>query len=178
MAPPDDELSKAAADAVVQVYEVSQVNLVRLLTHVLDGLTKTANEHVGRVDHLTLKTFDVVCPQHLSNLMKTDNRWSASLSREQKYLVLDYLCRLGDPCHLEDLELLPLAGGTFCVCSDHVVHVCRDQEDLSLLPGLHDRLCFVTHPMGLHERLQQLAESGDLDCYKGLHCLEVTLKEF
>ena len=174
MTSPDDELSEAAAAAVIQVYEVSQVNLVCLPRHVVDGLMEAgltirqASEHVNEQvrgeGRSSSNKFDVVCPQHLSNLMKIDKRWSASLSREQKCLVLDYLCRLGDPCHLEDLELLPLAGGTFCVCSDHVVHVCRDQKDLSLLPGLHDRLCFVTQPEGLHGRLQQLAESGDFDC--------------
>ena len=176
MTSPDDELSEAAAAAVIQVYEVSQVNLVRLPRHVVDGLragmtTQEASEEICEqvrgVNHSSSNKFDVVCPQHLSNLMKIDKRWSASLSREQKCLVLDYLCRLGDPCHLEDLELLPLAGGTFCVCSDHVVHVCRDQEDLSLLPGLHDRLCFVTQPEGLHECLRQLAKSGNLNGCKG-----------
>ena len=156
-----------------RVYEVSQVNLVRLPSHVLRGLTEAVlrtqqtsqqvSEPIRGEGLSTLNKFDVVCPQHLSDLMKMDNRWSASLSREQKCLVLDYLCCHGDPFLLEDLELLPLADGTFSACSDHVVHVCRGQQDLDLLPGLHDSLCFVTHPEGLHGRLQRLAESGNLN---------------
>ena len=173
MTSPADELSEAAAAAVIRVYEVSQVNLVRLPSHVLRGLTEAVlrtqqtsqqvSESIRGEGLSTLNKFDVVCPQHLSDLMKMDNRWSASLSREQKCLVLDYLCCHGDPFLLEDLELLPLADGTFSACSDHVVHVCRGQQDLDLLPGLHDRLCFVTHPEGLHGRLQRLAESGNLN---------------
>ena len=173
MTSPAEGLSEAAAAAVVRVYEVSEVSLVRLPRHLVDGLagqgqtTQRTSEQVG--DHTTEEGSSssnkprVVCPQHLSDLMKADNRWSASLSGEQHCLVLDYLCRHGDQHLLEDLQLLPLADGSFCACSDHVVHVCRDQQDLSLLPNLHDRLCFVTRPEGLLGRLRGLAESGNLE---------------
>ena len=111
-----------------------------------------------------MNKFNVVCPQHLSDLMKADNTWSAHLSGEQKCLVLGYLCCQGDSSLLEDLQLLPLADGTFCAYSDHVVYVCRDEQDLSLLPGLHDRMAFISQPEGLHGRLRHLAESGNRKC--------------
>ena len=170
---PDEGLSEAAAAAVVLVYEASQVSLVRLPRHLVDGLvgqgrtTQAVGEPAAKDDEGRCELRSkprVVCPEHLSELMRADNAWSALLSSEQKCLVLDYLCRLlGDRRLLEDLQLLPLADGSFCACSDHEVLVCRDQQDLSLLPGLRNRLCFVTQPEGLLGRLQGLAESGKRD---------------
>lgn len=148
--PVHDDLDEDTEVAVVEVYAVCQVNLVRLPRHVLHGMTE-----------ISVNSVTVVSPQHLSSLMRADTTWSGKLSREQKSLILRYLCRHGDQSMLQGLKLLPLVDGSFCKPDDHVVHVCRDDRDLSLLPGLHGRLCYVTQPDGLQKCLLGLAESGD-----------------
>ncbi|XP_070206302.1 sacsin-like [Littorina saxatilis] len=147
--PAHDDLDEDTEVAVVEVYAECRVNLVRLPRHVLHGLNKVSATSVT-----------VVRPEHLSSLMRADTAWSEKPSREQKCLILRYLCRHGDQSMLQGLELLPLADGSFCTPDDHVIHVCRDDQDLSLLPGLPDRLCHVTQPDGLQQCLQELAESG------------------
>ncbi|XP_070206314.1 sacsin-like [Littorina saxatilis] len=147
--PTHDGLDEDTEVAVVEVYAVCRVNLVRLPRHVLHGMNEVSATSVT-----------CVSPQHLSDLMQADTTWSGKLFSDQKCLILRYLCRHGDQPMLQGLELLPLADGSFCTPDDHVVHVCRDDQDLSLFLGLPDRLCHVTQPDGLQQCLQGLAESG------------------
>ncbi|XP_070206295.1 sacsin-like [Littorina saxatilis] len=147
--PAHDDLDEDTEVAVVEVYAVCRVNLVRLPRHVLHGLNE-----------VSVTSVTAVSPQHLSDLMRSNGTWSEKLSREKKSLILLYLCCHGNKSILLDLELLPLADGSFGMCNKHVAHVCRTQRELSILQGLHDRLCYVTSPDGLQQYLQELASSG------------------
>jgi len=151
MTSPAEALDAATEGAVVRVYEVCQVSLVRLPRHVIDGLKHSHQESVSITEE---------SPSNVSNLMNRDERWRFSLTPEEKRQVLAYLCRPSEPLLLDGLELLPLADGPFCTFSDHTVFICRDSGDVDLLPGLQDNLCHVTQPRGLHELLQHLAQAG------------------
>ncbi|KAK7488212.1 hypothetical protein BaRGS_00020519, partial [Batillaria attramentaria] len=159
MTPRDGEADGAML-AVTRVYEACEENLVKLPHHVICGLQDAFKED-WTSRHLpgsTDRHFEVVSPEHLSNMMRGDTRWQ-DLSADDKRLVLYYLCSQDDLSTLDDLQLIPLANGTFSTFPTPV-HVCRDLRDLELLPGLEDRLCFVTQPEGLHDLLLQLAHDG------------------
>ncbi|KAK7488211.1 hypothetical protein BaRGS_00020518 [Batillaria attramentaria] len=152
--------------AITEVYEACERNLVHLPHYLILGLEKAGftpkQSDFPAGKYSTARPgdqYEVVCPEHVSDLMRTDDRWRR-LSSGDKCKILHYLCRHGEPRLLDELEIIPLVDGTFCKpCKrlDDVVHVCRDSRDLKLLPGLEDRLCFVTQPEGLHDLLLKLA---------------------
>jgi hypothetical protein len=139
--------------AVERVHEACGVSLACVPQHVLQGL-KTSQEGVPAGRNLLRRK--EVSPQSLSQLMKSCPQWQSCLNAEEKCQVLAYLCRHGDHSLLHDLELLPLADGTFCKFSDREVYVCRDLGDLHLLPGIKSQLCYVTEPAGLQDHLMNL----------------------
>ncbi|KAL8584755.1 hypothetical protein ACOMHN_035674 [Nucella lapillus] len=160
MTSPAEELDEAADEAVVRVYTECQVSLVRLPPHVMNGLTGRAGKAQGIDQSESITTVSV---EHLSAVMKRDDRWSTALSAEQKLLVLDYLCRRDDhdhdPALLQDLALIPTTEGRFCTW-DQRVFVCREERDVQLLSGLRHQTCFLEHPEGLQAKIQALARRG------------------
>jgi hypothetical protein len=159
MSSPAADMGPDTEQAVVQVYEACHASLVRVPSHVIHGLKKSQE------DTSALEPFSVteVNPQTLSDLMRNHPAWQSDLTGKDKCLVLAYLCQHGDPSLLHDLKLLPLADGSFCTFSHHVVYVCRDARDLDLLPGIKSQLCYVGQESGLEVLQQQLidlAKSG------------------
>ena len=174
---PCEDADRATEDAIVQAFQACQANIVCLPPHVMQGLQTaaaalTAEENKDAVEGDAARPdgITMACPQSLASTLKTHTEWMESLSPSHKHLILLYLCRHGDGSLLENLKLLPLADGTFCTCSDVEVHVCRDEQDLSLFPGLHHQLCYVSQPPGLLKMLRSLAHQGDANSFLLLVC--------
>ncbi|KAK7495374.1 hypothetical protein BaRGS_00013313 [Batillaria attramentaria] len=143
------EVPLDVAKTIVNVCKKNSVNLVELPAHVEKDL-----DLQGFLAHVRCVNPNDVC-RLLHNCLH-------DLNREERLNVLEYLCLLGATSDLENLELLPLADGTFGVFSrrsPNEIYWC-DERLLSLFPDMLSRFCDTNLQSALRQYLFRIAVSG------------------
>lgn len=148
----EHHISEEVMTTVIKVAKKGQQNIVEAPDHILEVVNK-----------YTEKLPAFMSPEHLCGILKTSGDTYLDCTIPEKYQLLEFLVANDQYTLLEELDLLPLADGTFQKFSPgpscQPVYICTSDE-LKMFPRLEQQFIAVEIPDTVRQHLEKIITSG------------------